>query len=39
MAAGRDALPPAGAFAPVLAAVTPDRMLDAYDALYAEVLA
>jgi len=39
MAAGRDALPPAAAFAPVLAAVTPDRMLDAYDALYAEVLA
>ena len=39
MAAGRAALPPAEAFAPVLAEVTPERMLDAYDTLYAQVLA
>ena len=42
MAAGRAALPGAlpgdQAFAAVLASVTPDRMLDAYDALYARVL-
>lgn len=36
--AGRASLPTAEVFAPVLAAVTPTRMLDAYDDLYAEVL-
>lgn len=35
--AGRGALPGPGAFAGVLAAVTPARMLDAYDDLYAHV--
>jgi len=39
MAEGREALPQPPAFANVLAAVTPARMLDGYDALYAEVLA
>lgn len=39
IAAGRDALPDARAFAPVLAQVTPTRMLDAYDELYAAALA
>jgi glycosyltransferase involved in cell wall biosynthesis len=39
LAAGRAALPQPPAFATVLAAVTPTRMLDAYDALYADVLA
>lgn len=36
---GRGALPPPTAFAPVLASVTPGRMVDAYDDLYAHVLA
>ncbi|WP_165800915.1 MULTISPECIES: glycosyltransferase family 4 protein [Bacteria] len=35
---GRAALPPPHAFADVLTMVTPQRMLDAYDALYADVL-
>lgn len=39
LAEGRSALPAPLAFAPVLAAVTPARMLDAYDDLYATVLA
>ena len=39
MEAGRAGLPPATAFDAVLSVVTPQRMLDAYDALYAEVLA
>ena len=39
MRAGRAALPPPDAFERVLSAVTPARMLDAYDALYADVLA
>jgi glycosyltransferase involved in cell wall biosynthesis len=38
MAEGRDALPSTSAYATVLAAVTPKRMLDAYDSLYADVL-
>lgn len=39
MEQGREALPNVAAFAPVLAMVTPARMLDAYDDLYAHVLA
>jgi glycosyltransferase involved in cell wall biosynthesis len=38
MERGRVALPAPAAFAPVLAAVTPRRMLDAYDDLYGHVL-
>ncbi|MDB5714714.1 MAG: glycosyltransferase [Sphingomonadales bacterium] len=36
---GRDALPPPESFAPVLDAVKLDRMVDAYDSLYANTLA
>ena len=36
---GRSALPAPPAFDGVLSVVTPQRMLDAYDVLYAEVLA
>lgn len=39
MERGRSALPGSTAFADVLAQVTPKRMLDAYDDLYAHVLA
>ena len=39
IAAGRAALPPFAAFDRMLAAVTPARMLDGYDALYDAVLA
>ncbi len=39
MRAGRGALPGPGAFAPVLDAVAPSRMLDAYDDLYRDTLA
>jgi glycosyltransferase involved in cell wall biosynthesis len=39
MRAGRAALPPPSAFEGVLSVVTPDRMLDAYDSLYADVMA
>jgi glycosyltransferase involved in cell wall biosynthesis len=38
MEQGRVALPTSSAFANVLAAVTPERMLDAYDDLYGHVL-
>ncbi|MCC2976602.1 glycosyltransferase family 4 protein [Sphingomonas sp. PL-96] len=36
---GREALPQASAFSPVLTAVSVERMLDGYDALYGSVLA
>ncbi len=39
MTAGREALPPPAAFAPVLDAVRLDRMVDGYDDLYAHVAA